>query len=139
MLNATHEYRKDMDPLVEFLEEKSVILESAWVSTASLFAEYREWAKETGVGRPLGKKSFSQYMVERFIPSNRGSKGGRGFRGVGLLSGYETLSEQAREKALAGNVCYRCRQSIPTEEIHSYGAQGEVTCTKCADTKLEGA
>ena len=96
VLNATREYREDMDPLAEFLEERAVITESAWVSTRSSFAEYKDWAKNAGVGHPLGKIAFGHYMGGQFTPLNKGRRGGRGFLGVGLVSGHETLHETLR-------------------------------------------
>jgi hypothetical protein len=81
-----------MDPLAEWLQEKTVSSADAWSPTAALFASYQEWAKGSGETSPLGKKSFSQHMAGTFAALNRGPKGGRGFRGVGLLTGHQVLT-----------------------------------------------
>ena len=82
---ATEDYRQDMNPLGDFLEERTVAVPGAWASFAQLFTAYRDWAAFNKIPYPLGSKTFTQRLLTRFEKDDRPRNGGRGFRGIGLL------------------------------------------------------
>ena len=82
---ATEAYRRDMDPLADFLEDRTVEIVDAWTSFADLFDAYTDWAQHNRVRRPLGSKTFSQRLALRYEDDRR-RNGGRGFRGIGLVA-----------------------------------------------------
>lgn len=60
---ATTKYREEMDPLIDFLEEKCEKNDEVkGADNGNLYRAYEEWAKEAGVRRPLGRKSFTQAL-----------------------------------------------------------------------------
>ena len=82
---ATAEYRTEMDPLAEFLEDRTTVGGDAWTVFTSLFDAYQDWAEANHESKPLGRKSFSQRLAKRFTKENRRLAGGRGFLGIGLV------------------------------------------------------
>ena len=85
VLEATTEYRLDMDPLLEWREEHTQSEPHRWTAFKALFADYQDWAKDNGIRRPLGRKTFAQRFAQHYEP-RKASAGIRGFIGV-ILSG----------------------------------------------------
>lgn len=83
---ATEAYRKEMDPLNEFLEDRCIIDEGASVSVSELRQAYDAWAEESGVRFTLGKKKFSDRLKVTGVVAGKGSGGKRMWRGIGLLA-----------------------------------------------------
>jgi putative DNA primase/helicase len=82
---ATGEYRAEMDPLSDFLEDCTVAAPDAWTSSADLFDAYTRWADTNRVSRPLGSKAFSQRLTTRYPKERHPGDRDRGFRGIGLV------------------------------------------------------
>lgn len=84
--SLTEEYRREQDPIKDFLEDCCYTGPGARASNAALLREYQEWAKKNGE-RPIGRKKFEKILAERFereqIP---GEKNRRDWVGIGLLS-----------------------------------------------------
>ena len=81
--DATREYREDMNPLSEWMEERTAQIDE-WTAFKALFTDYKSWAESAGVRRPLGTKTFSNRLGEYFAPERQGHAGERGFRGIAL-------------------------------------------------------
>lgn len=84
IVDATAEYRRDMNPLAEWLEERTQEAPEAWTHGKVLFEDYKMWAEGEGIKRPLGQKSFSQRIGEYFTAQREGRQGQRGFSGIEL-------------------------------------------------------
>jgi putative DNA primase/helicase len=86
---ATESYREESDPLAQFIEDRCVVGEGYWTTSASAFRAYQAWATEQGMSEREGSRltvtRFGRLMGERFQRA-RGHGGERGYRGVGLLS-----------------------------------------------------
>ena len=82
---ATAEYRTEMDPLTEFLEECCVLGPETRASNSDVWTAYQQWAKENSVRYPLGRKGFSQRLVGLEGVSLVNS-GGRYWTGIGLTA-----------------------------------------------------
>jgi len=65
VLALTEEYRRESDPLREFLEERCTLDPSAQATNPEIWTAYQEWAKEAGEKYPLGRKRFSQALFAR--------------------------------------------------------------------------
>ena len=83
---ATADYRSDMDPLADWLEDATVAVSDSWTSGAVLWGDYQRWC-DTNKMKPIGRKTFSKRLAARFTPGKRGRPGIRGFVGIGLLEG----------------------------------------------------
>jgi putative DNA primase/helicase len=87
---ATDEYRRDMDPLKDFIADCCVLHADAWISAARLWREYEEWAKENGERYMLGRNAFSDRLrskgCEPFLRRINGDPT-RGWTGIGLRAG----------------------------------------------------
>lgn len=86
---TTKEYRDEMDPLADFVEEKCVLHYQARCENPSLWAAYNQWANSYNVKRPLGRKNFTQRMgtLEGVEFHRNGS--GRFWQGIGLAKDTE--------------------------------------------------
>jgi putative DNA primase/helicase len=77
---ANEGYRRDMDLLAHFLEERCVVGPREESPFGELYGTYVEWAEHTGE-RPLSRRAFGDRMTERgFTIVSRG--GGKYRRGV---------------------------------------------------------
>lgn len=89
---ATGEYRKEQDPLSDFITDCFVHEEDTWSKNSDVWATYEWWCKTNGEKHPLGRKGFTQQLLERGYQSdNDTTKGGRiwwGFRLVETRSSY---------------------------------------------------
>ena len=68
VLDEVAQYLGEMDPLREWWEERVVVEPGASTTTARLHADYVEWSRAHGVGRPLGIKGFAQRLTARGFP-----------------------------------------------------------------------
>ena len=89
---ATESYRAEMDPL-DWLEDSCVVIDNIWTPAKSLWSNYMEWSKENHLRYPLGRKTFSQRLNERFPELRRGKNRDRGFVGLGVKRALADTSE----------------------------------------------
>lgn len=86
---ATEQYRAEMDPLQEFLDERCVISQGAWVAAATLRAAYEAWAKTNGERYVLDSRSLAERLRSRGCVQEVRKVAGVSARvwvGVGLLA-----------------------------------------------------
>jgi putative DNA primase/helicase len=84
---ATEQYRLEMDPLRDFIEDRCILLPSAWVASGKLRAAYENWAKENGERVVLDQRGLGEKLRGRGCSTqNRKVDGSsvRGWRGIGL-------------------------------------------------------
>ncbi|MCL4502029.1 MAG: phage/plasmid primase, P4 family [Deltaproteobacteria bacterium] len=86
VLEATAEYRAEMDVLAEFLEAKCLKGGTLAVSAADLYKAYQDWAEEQGLTEKerLKKRSFGLALGEHGFQSFKSGGGVRSWRGLGL-------------------------------------------------------
>lgn len=83
---ATERYRLDMDPLRDFIADCCVLAPHAWTPAAKLREAYEQYCQENGEKRLLNTKEFAEGLRSRGGEQHRGSKGVKGWRGIGLLT-----------------------------------------------------
>ncbi len=83
MLGATAEYRREMDVLGTFLDERCVNDPSGELSVKNLYEKYSEWCKESGEYK-YPKNTFGTRLTERGFQSGRTGAKGRLWKGVRL-------------------------------------------------------
>ncbi len=88
---TTQDYRDEVNPILEFVQDCCVLLAAARVPNNELWERYNRWAKETSVRRPLGKKGFSQRlaMLAEVVAMKSGSS--RFWQGIGLTENEKLL------------------------------------------------
>ncbi len=64
VIKASDQYRRDSDPVGDFLDERCTANQTAQATAASMWTEYERWAADNGE-RPLDRKSFSQKLQAR--------------------------------------------------------------------------
>jgi len=81
---ATEEYRRESDPLGEFLACKCTLGEEYSVKAAKFYKVYKDWAEEQGARRDeqMSGTAFGRRMGERFRKVS--GRSGNVYRGVGL-------------------------------------------------------
>ena len=91
VLDALAEYRKEMDPLADFVESCCVLAPLKTVSVKDAYESYRAWCVASGAD-PIKKNWFSMNLRGKGVtPTNNGA---RGYRGIGLsLNGEKYLTE----------------------------------------------
>lgn len=84
---ATASYRREMDTLAEFLDDRCLIDRTAQVTVGALYDAYLQWCEKSGeaLRDRLGKKAFSQRISERGLDQYR-SGDRRWWKGIGLIS-----------------------------------------------------
>jgi putative DNA primase/helicase len=103
---ATEAYRAEMDPLRDFLLECCHIAPDAWVPSKALWERYRDWAKDSGLRWPLTRADFSDRLAARGFVADKGGKGTRVRRGIGLADagdGDPEVAEVAHLNTDPGN------------------------------------
>lgn len=80
---ATASYRRQMDVLGSFIEEKCEVGDEYFVSVASIFDAYLEWCKSSGE-ESISKKAFGMRLEERGFLPDRTNAFGRIWRGLRL-------------------------------------------------------
>lgn len=63
--SATHQYRKDSDPLGEFIDEDCDVAPNFFVAVKDLFLAYSNWCKENDVKYSYGKRHFNEKLRTR--------------------------------------------------------------------------
>ena len=71
---ATQEYRKEMDMLGLFLEERIMEAEGHNLPKTAMFQQYIQWATENQMEHPLNKIVFGRQLVERGFKDNTQGK-----------------------------------------------------------------
>jgi len=82
---ATDDYRMEMDPLTDFLDECCVMIPNAITGNADLYGSYKSWAGEAGHRFPLGRKAFTQRMEANPLVEHEKHNKRRWF-GIGIVS-----------------------------------------------------
>jgi putative DNA primase/helicase len=88
VVDATEDYRCEMDTLGGFLQDHCILAPGAEVMSAELFKTYQEWAEASGEKYPLNKINFGMKLRERGFVSTQETKGAhKGLKkwvGIGL-------------------------------------------------------
>ncbi len=89
VVEATNEYRQEMDPIAGYVGERCKLDPDAWTASAELFKDYEKWAEENGERHPLPASEFSKHLVNRYgckseRRSHEGKKQVRGLTGIRL-------------------------------------------------------
>ncbi len=86
VIEATAEYRANMDVLAGFIETKCFVAPEFSASTASLYQAYQEWAEEQGIPEKqrLKHKSFGSILGKKGFQSKKAGGGVRTWCGLGL-------------------------------------------------------
>ena len=126
VVDATAEYRKDMDPLADWIEDNVDKQTNMWTAFKSSFADYQAWAKENGIRKALGRNSFGHDLAEKFT-SRKGGQGSRGNSGLALNSGLGGISQMPlttdvpvdsqNESHMEENQETKCHQMPPEVQI----------------------
>ncbi|MHB1287521.1 MAG: phage/plasmid primase, P4 family [Leptospirales bacterium] len=74
-------WKRDSDQTSLFIEEEMVIEPGASIPSSEAYSLYNDWAREAGIKRTLGRKAFTERLI------NHGIEPGRGSGGVRMLCG----------------------------------------------------
>jgi putative DNA primase/helicase len=81
---ATKEYRREMDILGDFIDERCEVGETIWVTAEEIYQAYTQWAEASGEEK-LSQKKLGKYLGERGFQRDKKAAGGRSrWTGVGL-------------------------------------------------------
>nr|EDZ38382.1 MAG: DNA primase [Leptospirillum sp. Group II '5-way CG'] len=80
-LEAVQGWKRDSDQTSQFLEDEMILEPGASIASSEAYHLYVDWAKEVGIKRTLGRKSFTERLV------NHGVEPAKGPGGVRLLWG----------------------------------------------------
>ena len=81
----TSNYRVDMDPIKDFLDDCCLTSPEAQVRNPDLYQAYEDWAKANGVKRPMTQRALSQRLKARGYEQEIGHRA-RIWYGLGLLA-----------------------------------------------------
>ena len=95
VVSATGKYREESDPLKDFLAECYILAPNAWAPSGPLRAEYERFCTERG-DRPISGREFSE-CLRRHNCEPKSRHAGRGWLGIGLLSGGENVSKSVQD------------------------------------------
>lgn len=92
VLEATQQYKRDMQPLRDFLDERCILESEAWMPFAMLWAIYEGWAKDFHARRVLTKTEFTTALKEagcKDATRKHLAKNARGWLGIRLRTDSE--------------------------------------------------
>ncbi len=95
---ATAAWQEEMDPLAEFLMERTVEGATFFIAFKDLFGAYCGWARDNNVHPPLGRKNFSIAVDGRYQRAP-GHNDSRGFVGLGLSDGAQIRADTSEMSA----------------------------------------
>ncbi len=84
VLDATKDYREEMDTLAGFLADKCLVGPGASATTADIYRAYKAWADEQGIRHPLNQKQLGLQLQDRGFDPGKGAQGIRVWRGLRL-------------------------------------------------------
>ena len=85
VLEATREYRSEMDVLGNYLEDNTVKSVGSTIACKTLYENYQNWCKENGHG-PYSKNKFGRRLYERHITKGTTPKGEKAYVGIRLIN-----------------------------------------------------
>jgi len=74
VVEATKEYRSNMDQVAQFVEERCLLADFANVKASLLYSQYVEWSKQSGE-HPVTQRDFGGRMTERGLQRQRKTTG----------------------------------------------------------------
>jgi putative DNA primase/helicase len=83
VLDATDQYRQEMDTVGQFIDDRCELSDSAFAPSADLYSAFVEWCRSVGEP-PMTANAFGRKLTERNL--QRGRRQGRGWFGIRLLS-----------------------------------------------------
>ena len=88
VIEATEDYRAEMDLLRDFIEEMCIVGPGLEATSGDLYKAYGDWAKDTGLDKKerLYQRSFGLALGEQGFVKARGTGGVRLWRGIALRS-----------------------------------------------------
>lgn len=98
--HTTEEYRQEMNPLSDFLNDCCVVLDSAITTSEALWDAYSKWADENGIKYPLKRRAFGQRLESMGFRNGREYVSGvqqRVFWGIGILTEDEQDTRDAQD------------------------------------------
>jgi P4 family phage/plasmid primase-like protien len=81
---ATQSYRHEEDHIAKFIDEKTILADTASVTKTALFNAYRDWCIDNGE-KPISQNNLSREIKGRLGVAESDSAGYRMFLGVDLL------------------------------------------------------
>jgi len=98
VVEATKQYRNEMDILGDFLGAACKIQEMVKVKSKDLYEAYEKWCDENGEEK-IGKLNFTNRMKERGFVQNKGGKNVNVWRGVELLADFDKNTPKPEQKS----------------------------------------
>ncbi len=86
---TTDEYKQEMDPIAEFLEDRCILASHTQVSNPQLWKAYKSWCEENGEKYPLGRKKFTQALYAKNLDQYHDGTN-RIWTGIGLIYEFAT-------------------------------------------------
>lgn len=84
VIAASAHYRREMDVLADFLEDRCGVDLLATAGNTEMYASYQEWARDNGM-RPRSQSMFSRSLVARGFKQSSDRSAGRQWVGIRLV------------------------------------------------------
>ena len=84
VVEATAEYRREMDHLGGFIEERCMLLDAVSGAAGQVYVAYRDWAEANGIRLPMTQKAMSLNLKARGFESKKDGRGVMVWIGLGL-------------------------------------------------------
>jgi len=81
-IEAKAAWKKDVDQVAQFIEERCTLDNKHEISSKALYADYKDWASESGISRTLNRKNFTNRLKRHGCDTKRGTAGKRMIAGV---------------------------------------------------------
>jgi putative DNA primase/helicase len=65
VMDATSDYRKDMDSIQKFLDQRCELGPDKECKYPALYGAYKQWCDEYGIAHPLGGRKFSEVLTSK--------------------------------------------------------------------------
>lgn len=79
---AVQGWKRDSDQTSQFLEDEMILEPGASISSGEVYRIYVNWAKEVGIKRALGRKSFTERLANHGVETAKGTGGARLLWGI---------------------------------------------------------
>lgn len=93
VMEATNEYRFEMDIVGQWIEDCCVTADYIFTKTSVLYQNYVDWASKNGEKAVINAKIFGKNLSARGFEPKKGTGGVRGIKGIGLATNLEDTQD----------------------------------------------
>lgn len=133
---AVQSYRDSQDILHDFLEEFCIVEPGDSILCKDFYAQYKKWADENDVDKPIGKQNFNGRLKEKGLKMETGHGNKQYWRGIRLKTDDEMVNLYSSVKPFSqSSIEYSSRIGTSEKTLNIFNQNNPLypseNCPKC--------